>query len=108
MFARSVSMRLEAKLLTDLTRTTEDEVLPSRPKQPGFQSKNTISVAGGAVAVAISAWDRKDNAEACGLEPNPHMRKPLEKIIEGSAAIQTLEVIFSTFHPLAAQDAALA
>ena len=108
MFARSVSMRLEAKLLTDLTRTTEDEVLPSRPKQPGFQSKNTISVAGGAVAVPISAWDRKDNAEACGLEPNPHMRKPLEKIIEGSAAIQTIEVVFSTFLPLAAQAAALA
>lgn len=108
MFARSVSMRLKAKLRTDLTRTTEDEVLPSLAKQPDFQSKTTITVPGGTVAVPISAWDRKETAEACVREPNPNLRKPLAKVIEGPTAIQTHDVVYSTFRPLAAQNTAWA
>jgi hypothetical protein len=105
MFARGVSTRLKANLLAKLTRTIEDEMLPLFRKQLGFQDEITIAVRGGMEAVAISVWDNTENAEACGREPNPQLRKTLEKFIEGPPAIQTYEGVSSAFQPLAAQTA---
>jgi heme-degrading monooxygenase HmoA len=106
MFARSVSMRLKANLLAELTRKIEDEILPLLRKQAGFQGDITLAVPGGTEAVIISVWDKKENAEAYSREPNPQLRKILEKFIEGTPAIQTYEVAHSTFHPVMAQTAA--
>ena len=106
MFARSVSMRLKANVLAELTRTIDDEILPLLQKQAGFQGGITLAVPGGTEAVIISVWDKKENAEAYTCEPNPQLRKALEKFIEGAPAIQTYEVAHSTFQPVVAQTAA--
>jgi hypothetical protein len=98
-------MRLKANLSAKRTRTIEDEILSLFRKQAGFQDEITIAVRGGTEAVAISAWGNKENAEACGREPNLQLRKALEKFIEGPPAVQTYEGVSSAFHPLAAQTA---
>lgn len=106
MYARSVSMRLKATLLPELVRTIEDKVLPLLREQTGFQGQITLAVPGGAEAVAISLWQKKEYAEAYNRETHPQLQKPLEKFIEGPPAIQTYEVVNSTFHPIAAEAAA--
>jgi len=105
MYARSVSMRLKANLLARLNRTIENEVLPLLQKQAGFQGQFTFAVPGGTEAVTISLWEKKEYAHACRRETHPQLPKAMEKFIEGSPAIQTCEVVNSTFHPLAAQGA---
>lgn len=101
MFARSVSMRLKANLLAELTRTIETEVLPLLRKQAGFQGQITLAVPGGSEAVAISLWERKEQAESYNRETHPRLQNSLQRFIEGPPAIQTYEVVNSTFHPMA-------
>ena len=106
MFARRVSMCLKANLPSELTRTFDEKILPLLQKQAGFQGGITLAVRGGTEAVAISEWDKKENSEAYDREPNPQLRRTLEKFIEGAPAIQTDEVVHSTFHPIAGKPAA--
>ena len=94
-------MRLNANLLAELTKTIEVEVLPLLQKQAGFQGQITLAVPGGTEAVAISLWEKKEHAESYNRETHPQLQKSLEKFIEGSPAIQTYEIINSTFHPMA-------
>lgn len=101
MFARSVSMRLKVNLLAELTRTMEADFLPLLRKQVGFQGQITLAVPGGTEAVAISLWEKKEHAESYNRETHPQLQKSLEEFIEGPTAIQTYEVINSTFHPMA-------
>lgn len=106
MYARSVSMRLKANLLAELTRTIEADVLPLLRTQTGFQGQITLAVPGGTEAVAISLWEKKEHAESYNRETHPQLQMTLEKFIEGSPAIQTYEVVNSTFHPMAGSSIA--
>ena len=107
MFARSVSMRLKANLLAELARTIEVEVLPLLRKQAGFQGQITLAVPGGTEAVAISLWEKREHAESYNRETHPQLQRTLEKLIEGSPAIQTHEVVNSTFHPMEGSSSAV-
>ena len=106
MFTRGVSMRLMATLLAEHTKTIEDAILTLLRKQVGFQGQITLDVPGSTEAVTVSLWDKKENAEAYNREINPQLRKTLEKFIGRAPAIQTDEVVSSTFYSIAAQTAA--
>jgi hypothetical protein len=105
LFAQSVSMRLKANLLAELTRTIEDEMVPWLRKRTGFRDQVALAVPGGAEAVAISLGEKKEYAKAYNRETPPPLQKTLKKFIEGPRAIQTYEVTGSTFHPIAAPAA---
>lgn len=104
MFAQSVSMRLKANLLAEITRTIEDEMVPLLRKRTGYRGPITLAVPGRAEAVAISLWEKKEYAEAYNRETPPPLQKTVEKFIEDPPA-QTYEVINPTFHPIAAPAA---
>jgi hypothetical protein len=106
LFVRSVSLRLKTNLLAELTRTIEDEIVPLLRKRTGFLGRITLAVPGGAEAVAISLWAKKEYAKAYNRETPPQLQKTLEKFIEGRPAIQTYEVINSAFRPITAPAAA--
>src|ERR1700674_468850 len=106
MFARSLTIRLKPNSIGEFTRLIETESLPTLRKQKGFQDELTFVVAGGAEAVAISLWDKKENAEAYGREGYPGVLKALGKAVEGTPQVRTYEVCNSTFHKIAARVAA--
>ena len=56
MFARNVSFRLKSNMLSDYTRTFENEILPPPllRKQKGFKDEITLSNPGSLDAIAIS------------------------------------------------------
>ena len=105
MDVRSVSMCLKSNLLEELTKTIEAEVLPLLRKQARFQGQITLTVPGGTEAVAISLWEKKEYAESYNRETHPQFRETLEKFIQRPSAIQTFEIVNSTFHPIAGQTA---
>jgi hypothetical protein len=106
MFARSLSIRLKANSIAEFTQLIETDSIPTLRKQKGFQDEITFVVPGGAEAVAISLWDKKENAEAYSRDTYPGVLKALAKVVEGTPQVRTYEVCNSTFHKMAAHVAA--
>ena len=107
MFARNVSIHLKSNMLSDYTRTFENEVLPLLRKQNGFKDELTFSTGpSGTEVTAISLWDNKASAEAYNTKAYPEVLKTLARFIEGTPKVQTGEVVNSTFHKIAVAVAA--
>ena len=102
MFARSLSIRLKANSVAEFTQLIEKDSLPTLRKQKGFQDEITLVVPGGTEAIAISLWDKKENAEAYNRDAYPAVLKGLAKVVEGTPQLRTYEVCNSTFHKIAA------
>ena len=107
MFARHVSLHLKPNSVGEFSRTMEKEIIPLLRKQEGFQDEITFIASEGTGAVAISLWDRKENAEAYNRATYPEVLKALAKVLDGVLHIQTYEVANSTFHTILARGAAL-
>jgi hypothetical protein len=101
MFARNVSFHLKSNILSDYTRTFENEVLPLLRKQKGFKDEITLSNPGSLDAIAISLWENKANAEAYNTNTYPQVLKTLARLIDGTPKVQTFETVTSTFHNVA-------
>jgi heme-degrading monooxygenase HmoA len=106
MFARSLSIQLKPNSVAAFTQLIEKEALPMLRKQKGFQDEITFVVPDGKEAVAISLWDKKENAEAYSRDAYPGVLKALGKVVEGTPQVRTYEVCNSTFHKIAAHAAA--
>jgi hypothetical protein len=101
MFARNVSFRLKSNVLSDYTRTFENDILPLLRKQKGFKDEITLSNPGSLDAIAISLWDSKADAEAYNTNTYPQVLQTLGRFIDGTPRVQTFEAVTSTFHLVA-------
>ena len=104
MYAREVALHLKANAGNDFTRTIEKDVLPRLRKQTGFADELTFLNPNGTDAVAISLWDRKENADAYTRDTYPQVLKDLAKVVDGTPEVHAYEVSNSTFHKIAAQS----
>ena len=98
MFARHVSIHLKSNVLSDYTRTFENDTLPLLRKQKGFRDEITLSNPGSLDVVAISLWDSKANAETYNTNTYPQVLRTLARLIDGTPKVQTFEAVTSTFH----------
>jgi len=106
MFARNVSIHLKSNMLSDYTRTFENDVLPLLRKQNGFKDEITLADAGEVNVTAISLWENKTDAEAYNTNTYPQVLKTMARFIEGTPRVQTSDVVNSTFHKIAVHAAA--
>jgi hypothetical protein len=100
MFARSVSFHLKPGRSAEFTQLFDKEIVPILRKQPGFQDEIALVAPDGTDAVAISVWDRKENAETYAIVAYPGVLKALTPVIEGTPRVQAYEVSNSTFHKI--------
>ncbi|MGA8063705.1 MAG: hypothetical protein WCF73_01365 [Candidatus Sulfotelmatobacter sp.] len=101
MFARNVSFRLKSNMLSDYTRTFENQVLPLLRKQKGFKDEITLSNPSSVDVIAISLWESKANAEGYNTTAYAEVLKTLARMIDGTPKVQTFEAVTSTFHNVA-------
>ena len=101
MFARNISIHLKANMLSDYTRSFENDILPLLRKQKGFKDEITLSNPGSLDVVAISLWENKANAEAYNTNTYPEVLKTFARMIDGTPKVQTFESVTSTFHKVA-------
>src|SRR6184192_1838867 len=73
MYARNVSLHLKANTAGEFTRTFEKDVLPLLRKQNGFKDEISFVAPDRSEAVAISLWDRKENADKYGRDIYPQV-----------------------------------
>lgn len=104
MYAREVSMDLKANAGSEFTRAIEKDILPRLRKQTGFADELTLLNANGKHAIAISLWDRKENADAYSRDIYPQVLKDLASIVQGTPEVRAYEVSNSTFHKIAAHN----
>ena len=105
MYTRNVSMKLKANSVQEFTRTLENEVIPVLRKQKGFKDEITLVAQERNEAVAISFWDKKEDAESYNREKYPEILKTLSKVVEGTPRVESFEVANSTSHQIAAKAA---
>jgi hypothetical protein len=103
---RKAAIHLKANSSVAFTKQIENETVPTLRKQAGFQGELTFLAPGGMDAVAISLWDKKENADTYARTGYPEVLKNLNKFVEGTPNVQTYEVANSTFHKIAATAAA--
>jgi hypothetical protein len=104
MYARKLSMHLKANTAGEFTQTLEKDVLPLLRKQNGFKDEISFVAPDRSEAVAISLWDKKENAETYSRDIYPQVLKSLTKVVEGTPKVETYEVSNSTFHNIAARN----
>ena len=102
MYTRNVSMKLKANSEKEFTRTLENEVIPMLRKQKGFKDEITLLTPEHNDAVAISFWDKQEDAEAYNRDKYPEILKSLSKVVEGTPRVESFEVANSTSHHIAA------
>jgi len=101
MFARQVFVHLKSNMLSDYTRTFENEILPLLRKQNGFKDEITLSNSGSLDVIAISLWETKANSEAYNTNAYPEVLRKFARLIDGTPKVQTFEAVTSTFHNVA-------
>ena len=97
MFARQVSIHLKSNMLSDYTRTFENDILPLLRRQNGFKDEITLAGPGGVDVTAISLWDNKKDADTYNTNTYPQVLKALARFIEGTPQVHTFNVVTSTF-----------
>ncbi len=105
MYTRNVSMKLKADSAKEFTRMLENEVIPVLRKQKGFKDEITLVAPERNEAVAISFWDKKENAEAYNREKYPEILKTLSRVVDGTPKVEAFEVANPTSHQIAAKAA---
>jgi len=106
MFARNVFINLRPNILSEFLKTMENEIVPLLRKQKGFQDEMTLSVPGGIEVVAVSFWDRKENAQGYDSSCYPKVLKILDEFLERAPHVRTFEVAGSTAQKRTARAAA--
>ena len=107
MFARHVSMHLKPKSRVEFTQTLEKEIIPPLQKQNGFQDEIVFVEAGAETeVVAISLWDKKEDAHAYQRAAYPEVLKTLSKVVDGTPEVRDYEVTNATFQKIATRLAA--
>jgi heme-degrading monooxygenase HmoA len=102
MYARHVSLNLKPNQREELTQVFEREILPLLQKQNGFTDEITFVSPDGRQVIAISLWERKENADVYNRETYPQVLKTLSRVVEGTPDVRGYEVAFSTIHKTAA------
>ena len=87
------------------TSTVENEVIAMLRKQKGFRDEITLVAPERNEAVAISFWDRKEDAEAYNREKYPEILNTLSKVVQGTPRVELFEVANSTLHQIVAKAA---
>ena len=91
---------------TKFTEKLEKVIIPLLRLQSGFKDEIALLVSGGRKAVAISLWEKKENAEIYNREKYPEVLETMAEVIEGTPQVVTYEVSNSTWHKIAAPIAA--
>ena len=106
MYSRNVSFKLKPKSAAEFTNILEGEIIPLLRRQRGFEDEISFIAPERNEAVAISLWDKKEDAELYHHGKYPEVLKALARVIEGTPVVENFEVSNSTSHQIAASAVA--
>ena len=102
MYARNVRIKLKADSAPEFTRLLEKEIIPLLHKQKGFMDEISFVSPERNEAMAVSFWDKQDDAEFYNHVAYLDVLRVLSKVVEAMPVMNTFEVANSTSHEIAA------
>ena len=107
MFTRVVELTSKPGKSRDLSNTINDKVVPILKKQAGFVDEIVlVSDAERDRVLALSFWNKREDAERYQREQYNSVRETLQPLLEADPVVRTFEVHTSTGHKIAAGKAA--
>jgi heme-degrading monooxygenase HmoA len=107
MFTRTVEVITKTGKARELSTIINDKVLPILKKQTGFLDETVlVSDAEPNRVLALSFWNRKEDAEQYQREQYPAVHQMIRHLLETEPVIRTFNVDVSTMHKIAAAEAA--
>lgn len=104
MYARGVSIHLRQKTGRQFAEALERDVLPMLRQQNGFKDEISFVSTDRDEALAISFWERQEDADAYHRNVYPSMLKSLAHVVAGTPRVEAYEVSTSTFHRIASEN----
>src|SRR5260370_33608754 len=92
MFSRNVSFKLKPRSTAEFTRILEGEIIPLLRRQRGFEDEISFIAPERNEAVAISLWDKKEDAEAYHRGSYPEVLKTMAKVVDATPELQNFEL----------------
>lgn len=102
MYSCNVTFKLKAKSMGEFVEIFAGEIIPLLRRQTGFEDEISFVAPERKAAVAISLWDKKDDAECYYRRKYPEVLKALTGLLEGVPTVEFFEVVNSTTHQNAA------
>jgi heme-degrading monooxygenase HmoA len=107
MFTRVVELRSKSGKTNELCSAANEKVLPILRKQQGFQDEILlVSNTDANRVLALSFWNRREDAERYHREQFPQVTNVLRNLIEGEPMVATYDVNTSTVHHITLNKAA--
>ena len=99
MFTRVVELRAKPGKTNELCSAASEKVLPILKKQQGFQDEMVlVSNTGANQVLALSFWNRREDAERYNREHFSRIAEMLRPLCEGEPVVSTFDVNTSTVH----------
>jgi quinol monooxygenase YgiN len=92
MHSLNINFKLRPKRIAEFSRILEDEVIPLLQREKGFDDVISFIAADRNEAVAISLWEKKEDAEADNQKTYPEILRAFAGVIEGTPKVQIFEV----------------
>ena len=107
MFTRTVEVTAKSGKARELATFINDRVLPILKKQAGFVDEAVlVSDPEPDRVLAISFWNKKEDAERYQREQYPAVHEMIRHLLEAEPVVRTFNVDSSTQHKIAAGKAA--
>jgi hypothetical protein len=97
MHSRNVTFKLKAKSTVEFNRILEGEIVPLLKRQRGFDDLISFIAPDRNEAVAISLWNKKEDADAYNRTTYPEILSALARVIDGIPKVETFEVGRSSY-----------
>ena len=91
MYARNVRIKLKTDSAPEFARLVEKEIIPLLHKQKGFKDEISFVSPERNEAMAISFWDKQDDAESYNHVAYLDVLKVLSKVVEAMPIMNTFE-----------------
>ena len=107
MFTRTVEVTAKSGKARELATVINDRALPILRKQAGFVDETLlVSDTEPDRVLAISFWNKKEDAERYQKEQYPAVQDMIRHLLEAEPVVRTFNVDSSTQHKIAAGKAA--
>ncbi len=107
MFTRVVEINAKSGKASELANTINEKVLPILKKQTGFVDETVlVSEPEPDRVLAISFWNKKEDAERYQEEQYPAIHDMIRHLLETEPVVRTFNVASSTTHKITASKAA--
>jgi heme-degrading monooxygenase HmoA len=102
MYSCNITFKLKAKSTAEFIQIFEGEIIPLLRRQRGFEDEISFVAPERKEALAVSLWDKKEDAESYHRGRHPEVLKALTRVVEGVPIVEFFEIANSTSHQIAA------